>query len=192
MSARPLPRTAERPAPSHDVRVPAFFRLVALQDYERLVPSLVELFREAVNGGASMGFLPPLSEDTSRDYWLSLQPELRAGTRLLIAAWLEGELVGSGQLVLSPWPNAPHRAEIQKVFVAAAHRGRGVGGALLAALHELARRRGRSLVHLSTRQGEPAEAFYRRLGYRTAGVLPGWTVGPAGDRRTLVTLYREP
>jgi GNAT superfamily N-acetyltransferase len=190
MSARPLP--VEARAESLDIRVPAFFRLVQPADFEGLVPSLVELFREAVNGGATMGFLPPLSEDVSRDYWLSLRQELRTGTRLLIAAWLEGALVGSGQLVLSPWPNAPHRAEIQKVFVAGAHRGRGVGGALLAALHELARRRGRSLVHLSTRQGEPAETFYRRLGYRTAGVLPGWTVGPDGDRRTLVTLYREP
>ncbi len=36
-----------------------------------------------------------------------------------------------------------------------------------------------------------AETFYKRLGYREAGVIPGWTLGPAGERYTHVTLYRE-
>jgi hypothetical protein len=43
---------------------------------------------------------------------------------------------------------------------------------------------------LSHAQGR-AETFYKRLGYREAGVIPGWTLGPAGERYTHVTLYRE-
>ncbi len=46
-------------------------------------------------------------------------------------------------------------------------------------------------MHLSTRQGTPAETLYRRLGYKQVGVLPGWSIGPFGERNTHVTLYQE-
>ena len=76
-------------------------------------------------------------------------------------------------------------------MVTAAMKGRGVGGAILAALHGGARERGRSLLLLHTRRGESPESFYRALGYRVAGVIPGYTVGPAGQRLDSVTLYHE-
>jgi acetyltransferase len=88
-------------------------------------------------------------------------------------------------------PNARHRAELQKLFVATALRGSGVGRSLMAALHETARQHGRSLLFLNTRRGDPAEGFYKGLGYREVGVLPGWTIGPVGERYDHVTLYKE-
>jgi GNAT superfamily N-acetyltransferase len=156
-----------------------------------MVPDLIELLREVVNAGASLGFLPPVAYHESRDYWMSISDELWAGSRLLLAAFAGERLVGCGQLALSPWPNSRHRAEIQKLFVAGALRGRGVGRALLDALHEMARARGRFLVHLNTQQGGVGERFYKGLGYTQAGLIPGFTVGPSGDRRSVVTLYRE-
>ena len=138
-----------------------------------------------------MGFLPPLTATEGRDYWLSLRPELEAGSRLLLAAFADDRLVGSGQLALSSSPAARHRAELQKLFVASTLRGQGVGRLLLAALHDAARQRGRSLLLLNTRRGQPAENFYKGLGYREAGVLPGWSVGVAGERYDHVTLYQE-
>jgi acetyltransferase len=166
-------------------------RLVSPTELESLLPALVELLRDTVNGGMSMSFLPPLTHDEARDYWLSLRPELQAGSRLLLAAYTEDGIVGSGQLSLSPWPNSRHRAELQKLFVATALRGRGVGKSLMAALHDAARRHGRSLLLLNTRRGEPSEAFYKGLGYGEVGVIPGWTVGSAGERYDHVTLYQE-
>ena len=93
--------------------------------------------------------------------------------------------------MLSTTPNGQHRAEIQKLFVARERRGHGVGRALVAALHYAARRSRRSLLILNTRRGEPAEAFYRQLGYREVGVIPGWTIGPQGERYDHVALYHE-
>lgn len=155
------------------------------------LPILIELLRDTVNGGSPLGFLAPLTHDQARDYWLSLRPDLQAGSRLLLAAYVDDRLAGSGQLTLSPWPNARHRAELQKLFVATAVRGRGVGRSLVAALHEAARQRGRSLVLLNTRRGGPSEDFYRGLGYREVGVTPGYTVGSAGERYDHVTYYQE-
>jgi GNAT superfamily N-acetyltransferase len=166
-------------------------RLVAHTELEGLVPALVELLRDTVNGGVPLGWLPPLTRDLARDYWLSLRPELKAGSRVLLAAYSESGIIGSGQLSFPQWANARHRAELQKLFVATTVRGQGVGRRLMGGLHDIARHRGRSLLILNTRRGEPAEAFYKGLGYREAGVLPGWTLGPAGERYDHVTLYQQ-
>ena len=116
---------------------------------------------------------------------------MQTGARLLLTATVDGRLVGAGQLVLSPWPNSRHRAEVQKLFIAAACRGLGLGRRLLGALQEAALRRGRSLIHLNTRQGDSAEGFYKRLHYREGGTIPGWTLGPAGERYAHMTLFRD-
>ena len=156
-----------------------------------MLPALTRLLTDTVNGGAPMGFLPPLAEHDARDYWRSLRAELRAGTRVLLVACDGDEVIGSGQLSLSPWPNGRHRAEVQKVFVAAAARGRGVGRAILDALHDAAREHGRSLIVLNTRRRGGAGTFYEGLGYRVTGVIPGWTRGPAGERHDHLILFRE-
>lgn len=156
-----------------------------------VVESLAEVFADIVNAGVSLGFVPPLSREQSSAYWRSLRAELQTGARLLLTAKVDGRLVGAGQLVLSPWPNSRHRAEVQKLFVAAACRGLGLGQRLLGALQDAALRRGRSLIHLNTRQGEPAEGFYKRLHYREGGTIPGWTLGPAGERYAHLTLFRD-
>jgi len=166
-------------------------RPVLPTELEGTAPMLTSLLYQAVNGGSPLGFVPPLSALEAHNYWLSLAPELHNGSRLLLVAFTQQGPAGSAQLVLSTTPNGRHRAEIQKLFVAAEVRGNGVGRALVAALHYAARRSHRSLIVLNTRRGQPAEAFYRRLGYREVGVIPGWTIGPQGERYDHVTLYHE-
>jgi len=170
-------------------------RLISYKELPSEVPALVELLRDTVDGsvmgGASMGFLPPLTRDEATHYWLSLLPEIHAGARLLFTAYTDDRLVGSCQLKFAPWPNARHRAEIQKLFVDTSLRGRGVGRALMIALHAVARQRGRSLLLLNTRHGSPAERFYKELGYKEVGVIPGYATGPTGERYDDVALYQE-
>lgn len=166
-------------------------RLLSAAEVEPLLPSLVDVLRDAVNGGGSLGFLPPLPDGDGRVYWRSLVPEIERGSRLLFVAFVGARLVGSVQLVLSPWVNSPHRAELQKLFVATSLKGRGIGKELIAAVHDAARERGRSLVILNTREGNPAEHFYRAHGYRPAGVIPGYTIGIGGERHGNLAMYRE-
>lgn len=160
-------------------------------ELQEVLAPLTGLLIDTVDGGHPMGFMPPLTRARARRYWLSLRRELQAGSRLLFVANFEGRIVGTGQLALSPWSNSQHRAELQKLFVATSLRGKGIGKLLMAALHDAARQRGRSLLVLNTRYGEPAQAMYLRLGYTEVGVVPGWTLGPAGERYTHVTLYHE-
>ncbi|MEO8448465.1 MAG: GNAT family N-acetyltransferase [Gemmatimonadota bacterium] len=166
-------------------------RAITAADIEGRLPALTLLLKDSVNGGASLGFLAPLEDDEGRDYWRSLGPELEAGSRLLLAASAGDRLVGSGQLTMPRLPNARHRAELHKLFVDTRQRGQGIGRALMNALHGAARERGRSLILLNTRRGEPPEGFYKGLGYREVGVVPGYTVGLAGERYDTVVLYKE-
>ncbi len=166
-------------------------RRIFASDLKHVISDLVDVFTDTVNGGSQLGFLPPITRDEARDYWISLFPELATGSRLVFVAFNGDRVVGSGQLALSQRTNSPHRAEVQRLFVARGFRGQGVGKLLMYALHDTAREHGRSLISLSTRRGEPAEEFYKRLGYVEAGVIPGWTIGPAGERYDHVTLYQE-
>jgi acetyltransferase len=166
-------------------------RRIFASDLKHVISDLVDVFTDTVNGGYPLGFLPPITRDVARDYWISLFPELATGSRLVFVAFNGERVVGCGQLALSQRTNSPHRAEVQRLFVARALRGQGVGKSLMYALHDTAREHGRTLISLSTRRGEPAEEFYKRLGYVEAGVIPGWTIGPAGERYDHVTLYQE-
>jgi GNAT superfamily N-acetyltransferase len=170
--------------------MPPTVRVIPATELEDLLPALAELLREAVDGGASLGFLPPLPHHEARRYWLSLRPELRGGSRLLFGAYVADRLAGTGQLALPSWPTARHRAELNKVMVATALRGHGIGRRLLQAIHECARQRGRSLLVLNARRGDPAETFYKQLGYREAGVIPGYMIGPWGEACDNVAMYR--
>ena len=135
---------------------------------------LIELLRDAVDSGASVGFLPPLSRDAASDYWRSVFADLDAGHRLLLGATVGSRLVGSVQLELARKPNASHRAEVQRLLVLRSARRQGIGERLMRRLHELAGHHGRTLLVLDTREGDPSELLYRKLGYTRAGVIPGY------------------
>jgi len=61
-------------------------------------------------------------------------------------------------------------AYLGDLFVREAHRGQGIGRALVAEAERLARARGVARILLGVLPGNPAEALYRRLGYRAYAV----------------------
>ncbi|MEO7520596.1 MAG: GNAT family N-acetyltransferase [Gemmatimonas sp.] len=67
-------------------------------------------------------------------------------------------------------------AYIAKLWIAAEHRGRGFGRALLEAAEREAVDRGCSGVHLDTFEYQ-ARPFYEKLGYRLFGTLEGFPPG---------------
>jgi acetyltransferase len=134
---------------------------------------LVAILVDSVNGGASVGFLPPLPLAEAELYWRSVREAVHADRRVLLIARDEaGAVVGTGQLALEPRANGLHRAEVQKLMVLRAARRRGIGRALMLALEDEAWRSGRTTLVLDTREGDPSERLYRSLGWTLAGVVP--------------------
>ena len=151
------------------------------EDVEVERPALIALLQDAVESGASVGFLPPLGAHEAGAYWAAVTAALRAGSRLLLGA-RDGELglVGSAQLELATRANAAHRAEVSKVMVHRRARRRGVGRGLMLALEGHARRLGRTTLILDTRQGDPSEILYRAAGWTFAGAIPEYARSATG------------
>jgi GNAT superfamily N-acetyltransferase len=145
---------------------------VTAEEAHRRREGLIALLRDVVDGGASVGFLPPLREEEARVYWDGVIDALRGPGRLLWIARDGDVVVGTVQLDLCGKGNGLHRAEIMKLLVHSAHRRRGVARALMNAAEAEARRIGRTLLVLDTRAGDAAEPLYRSLGWICSGVIP--------------------
>lgn len=152
---------------------------------------LGDLLRDAVEGGASVGFMLPLPDAEVRAYWTSVYEEIGSGGRILLTARDAGRIVGSVQLALAGKPNALHRAEVQKLLVHRTHRGRGLGTALLQAAEMAAQSHRRSLLVLDTSATGNALGLYTRCGYTRAGVIPRYARDPDGPFIDTVIYYKE-
>jgi GNAT superfamily N-acetyltransferase len=153
--------------------------------------ALVALLRDAVESGASVGFLPPLGDGEAAAYWATVTAGLREGSRIVLAARDdELGLVGSAQLELAMRANASHRAEVSKVMVHRRARRRGVGRALMLALEDHARQLLRTTLILDTRQGDPSEVLYRAVGWTFAGAIPDYARSATGTLDATALYYK--
>ncbi|HYN86756.1 MAG TPA: GNAT family N-acetyltransferase [Pyrinomonadaceae bacterium] len=155
-----------------------------------LVPRLVALLRDSVDGGSSVGFLPPLAFETAEDYWLETLDEVARGTRVLLVSTEDEEVSGTVQLALATKQNGLHRAEVQKLLVHTSFRGRGVARALMRAAEDAARAAGRTTLVLDTEQGSVAESLYEKCGYTRSGVIPRYALNTEGELITTVVFYK--
>ena len=131
------------------------------------------MLTDSVDGGASVGFLPPLDLAEAGRYWQGVEVAIEKGSRRLwVAREANGAVTGTVQLDLEARPNGSHRAEVMKLMVHSLHRQRGLGRALMQAAEEDARRLGRTTLVLDTRAGDPSEQLYRSMGWVRAGIIP--------------------
>lgn len=143
---------------------------------------LADILHACVHGGASVGFILPFPPEEARAFWQGkVFPAVRTGSSVLFAARLDGRIAGTVQLGLALPPNQPHRADVAKLLVHPdAHRN-GIGRALMQALETEARARGKQLLLLDTRAGDPSQRLYESLGFRLAGEVPGFCRHPFRD-----------
>ncbi len=141
---------------------------------EKEIAQLADLLIDAVDSGASIGFMPPITIDQALDYWREVIAAMRTGRRLLLVAMDENLAQGSVQIELESRPNGNHRAEVIKLFVHRRARRRGIARALMLEVQSTARRLGRTLLLMDTRQGGEAEKLCQSLGYIRYGEVPSY------------------
>ena len=141
---------------------------------------LADILVDCVAGGASVNFLWPYSHEEALGFFRKVAGSVATGDAVLLAAVLDGRIVGTVQLGLDTPPNQRHRADIKKMLVHRAVRGRGIGGALMARIEQEARSRGRYLLVLDTVPGEDGHRLYLRAGWQQAGIVPDYALFPDG------------
>src|SRR5439155_17860564 len=103
---------------------------------------------DCVEGGASVGFMRPLTRERALVFWRRVAQGVAAGQRALIVAEDSRGVCGTAQLALDLPENQPHRADLVKMLVHRRARRQGLGEALVRAAEALARACGRTLLVL--------------------------------------------
>jgi GNAT superfamily N-acetyltransferase len=143
------------------------------------IAELADVLADCVAGGASVSFMLPFSHDDAAKFFEKVIASAARDETVLVAAKLEGRIVGTVQLGLDMPPNQPHRADIKKLLVHRAARNHGIGAKLMERAEEEAKARGRTLLVLDTASGD-AERLYARSGWQRAGVVPDYAMWPGG------------
>ncbi len=153
-----------------------------LAGYRTLARSdgLAAVLEDAVAGGASIGFMDPFSREDARAVFETVAAEVEQGRRVLLAAFADGELVGTVQVILALPPNQPHRGEITKMLVHRSARRRGIAERLMERAEAEARAEGKTLLVLDAVTDGDAARLYARMGWVRVGEVPNFALYPDG------------
>jgi GNAT superfamily N-acetyltransferase len=165
--------------------------LAAVTDPAGITPALrqqlIDCWIAVSNAGGAAGFpFPPVDTDevapVADQLLASLHPDR---LRLLLALDRHDQrLLGWVVLAHTPSRLIGHWATVHHLQTHPAHRGKGIGSALMRRLQAIARDdMGLEQLHLAVRGGMGLEAFYARLGWREVGRWPGaLRLSPTDDR----------
>jgi len=156
----------------------------------RELEALAEILHACVHGGASVSFMLPFAMEEARAFWRRVIPLIGPSRRRLLVARVDGRTLGTAQIDMALPPNQPHRAEVMKVLVHPDGRRRGLARALMLELERLAHAERRTLLTLDTLTGSAGEQLYGAIGYRLAGVIPGYALSTAGRPEATSFMYK--
>src|SRR5205085_12483173 len=105
--------------------------IVALRSSPEVIAALTNILVDTVANGGSVSFMHPLAPEVAAAFWTKSLAAAEDGTRVVLGALEDGELVGTVTLLLDFPPNQPHRAEIAKMMTRVKWRGRGIASALM-------------------------------------------------------------
>ena len=153
--------------------------------------ALSDILIDCTEGGASVGFMNPLSRAKADAFWQDVAHHVASGERALwVARDGDGLIVGTVQVVFAQKENQPHRAEISKLLVHRRARRHGLGARLMGAAEQGARDAGKSVLVLDTATGGGAESLYERLGWQFCGRIPDYALWPSGGLCATSIFYK--
>jgi GNAT superfamily N-acetyltransferase len=157
-------------------------RILSAAEAELHRAALIGLLVDAVDSGASVNFVQPMTREKSENWWNGALSSHARGERVIFVAEDAGRVLGSVQLMFPGQENQAHRADIGKLLVHTAARRQGFGAALMQAAEAEAKRLGRTLLVLDTEAGSSGDRLYERLGWTRFGVVPGYAMMADGSR----------
>ncbi|MEV0097198.1 GNAT family N-acetyltransferase [Streptomyces sp. NPDC050738] len=158
------------------------------------VDELADLLVEAVEDGASLGFLAPLDRAEAAAWWRSLAPDVAEGRLVMWAAYDSDDrsrLTGTISFAPARKANSRHRGEIAKVLVRKEARGQGLARRLLAVAERHAAETGVTLLMLDTETDSAADHLYRREGWTAFGTVPRYAADPAGELQPCTFFHKS-
>ena len=163
--------------------------LLSPQQAEARRDGLVDLLVDAVEGGASVNFIRPMTRAKAEAWWAGALASHARGERVILTAEATARLDGTVQIILAPQENQAFRADIAKLMVHRRARRQGLGTQLMHAAEAEARRIGRTLLTLDTEAASAAAQLYARLGWIKYGTIPGYATSADNRTRDTVSFF---
>ncbi|MGK2965569.1 MAG: N-acetyltransferase family protein [Tepidiformaceae bacterium] len=158
---------------------------------EPAISTLAEILVDCVEGGASVGFLSPLTRERAADWWRGILASADRGERVVVVARdPSGVIHGTGQLVFAQPENQLHRADVSKLLVHRRARRTGAGELLMREIERIALAGGRTILVLDTATAD-AERLYIRLGWTRLGPIPDYALNPDGSLCDTVVYWKS-
>ena len=146
------------------------------------------------NAGGAAGFpFPPVDAGQVGPAVDALAGRLDPQRCRILLARINGSLAGWLVLSRDPSPIVAHWGTINHLQTQLAHRGQGIGSALMQRVREVARdEMGLEQLHLEARGGIGLEDFYGRLGWQVTGRWPGKLRFSPDDTRDEILMILAP
>jgi GNAT superfamily N-acetyltransferase len=154
---------------------------------DALRAQIVALWAEVTNAGGAVGFVAPVTTGQVQPVADAALAGVASGVdRLLIG--VDGDrLVALLFITDNRFPLKAHWRVLKRVMVVPGSQGRGYGAALMREAAVVATRLGLAALQVTVRDGQGLDRFYRSLGYREVGRIPGaLRIAPGDDRDELV------
>ncbi|MFC5924737.1 GNAT family N-acetyltransferase [Micromonospora vulcania] len=144
---------------------------------------IVALWVDVTNAGGAVGFVPPVTADDVHTIADPTFAGIADGPDRLLLGYAGDRLVAVLIFCDNRFALKTHWCVLKRVMVHPDTQGAGYGAALMREAARLGREMGREALHVTVRDGQGLDRFYRSLGYREIGRLPGaLRLGPGDDR----------
>ena len=99
--------------------------LLAPGQARQRLAALADLLIDAVEGGASVNFVWPMTQAKAMAWWEAALASHARGEQLIFTAEADGQVDGTVQLILAPQENQAFRADLAKMLVRGRARRQG-------------------------------------------------------------------
>lgn len=137
---------------------------LSISEFDYALSALITLLGDAVNSGASLGYLTETPISEYENFWRMEFRKVEEGQNVILVARTETELIGVVCLNNVGKANQRHRAEVKKLLVALDHQKQGIATRLMSEVEAIAKAEGKSLLNLDTESNSAAEFLYQKLG----------------------------
>ncbi|WFE64239.1 GNAT family N-acetyltransferase [Micromonospora sp. WMMD714] len=152
---------------------------------------IIDLWVDVTNAGGAVGFVAPVGTADVRPVAEATFAAVTDGPDRLLVGY-DGDLpVAVLFLTDHRFPLKAHWGVLKRVMVHPDAQGHGHGQALMREAAWRAPELGWRALHVTVRGGLGLERFYRRLGYREVGRLPGALRVAPGDDRDEILMWRD-
>ncbi|MET8370493.1 N-acetyltransferase family protein [Micromonospora sp. DT68] len=157
----------------------------------QLRDEIVALWVDVTNAGGAVGFVPPVTATEVRTIADPTFAGIADGPDRLLAGYDGDRLVAVLVFCDNRFPLKAHWCVLKRVMVHPDTQGTGYGSALMHEAAQLGRKLGHEALHVTVRDGLGLDGFYRRLGYREIGRLPGALRVAPGDDRDEILMWLD-